>query len=45
EDESTAVIFGMPKAAINSKSVEYVLPYPEIPNKINELIQGSGFRV
>lgn len=45
EDESTAVIFGMPKAAINAKCVEYVLPYPEITNKINELITGSKFRV
>lgn len=39
EDESTAVIFGMPKAAINANCVEYVLPYPEIPGKIDELIK------
>lgn len=38
EDESTAVIFGMPKAAIKNNSVEFVLPYPDIPKKITGLI-------
>ncbi len=38
EDESTAVIFGMPKAAINSKCVDHILPYPDIPQKISELL-------
>lgn len=38
EDESTAVIFGMPRSAIKNNSVEFILPYPEIPKKIAGLI-------
>lgn len=40
EDESTAVIFGMPKSAIKSNCIDHVLPYPKIPQKISELLTG-----
>ncbi len=39
EDESTAIIFGMPKAAIKSKCVDHVLPYPKIVEKVVELLR------
>ena len=39
EDESTTVIFGMPKAAIENGSVDYVLPSDQIAEKIIALVK------
>ncbi|MGL4773749.1 MAG: protein-glutamate methylesterase/protein-glutamine glutaminase [Clostridium sp.] len=41
EDESTSVIFGMPKAAIETGKVDYILPLDEIANKIMTLVKGE----
>lgn len=37
EDESTAVVFGMPKAAIELGAAKEVLPLPRIAARLNEL--------
>ncbi len=37
QDESTCVVFGMPKEAIALNGVDYVLPLDKIPQKILEL--------
>ncbi|HOQ32987.1 MAG TPA: chemotaxis response regulator protein-glutamate methylesterase [Candidatus Hydrogenedens sp.] len=37
QDESTCVVFGMPKEAIALNAVDYVLPLDKIPQKILEL--------
>ena len=37
QDEATSVVFGMPKAAINLKCVDFVLPLDKISEKIVEL--------
>jgi two-component system chemotaxis response regulator CheB len=39
QDESTSVVFGMPKVAINRGAAQIVLPLHEIPAFINNLIQ------
>ena len=41
ESESTAVIFGMPKAAIDVGAAEFVLPTEQIPTRIAGLIRGE----
>ncbi len=38
EDESSSVVFGMPKAAIQSGQVDYVLPADEIAQRIVSLV-------
>lgn len=38
EDESTAVIFGMPKSAIKNNCIDHVLPYHDIAKKISDLV-------
>jgi two-component system chemotaxis response regulator CheB len=38
EDESTSIIFGMPKEAIRLGGAEYILPSGEIANKIISLV-------
>lgn len=38
EDESTCVIFGMPKAAIDLKAAKEIIPLHEISNRINKMI-------
>lgn len=40
EDESTCVIYGMPKAAYSTGKVDYMLPLHKISNKIVELVKG-----
>lgn len=37
QDESTCIVFGMPKEAIALNAVDYVLPLDKIPQKILEL--------
>ena len=38
QDESTSVIFGMPKVAIQKGNVDFVVPLNKIVDKINEFI-------
>lgn len=40
EDESTCVIYGMPKAAYETGKVDFVLPVQDISEKINTIIKG-----
>jgi two-component system chemotaxis response regulator CheB len=43
QDEATAEFFGMPGAAINSGSVDFVLPLDEIPTALMTLVmKGEG---
>lgn len=44
ESEESAVIFGMPKAAIDLGGAEFVLPTEDIPQKVAELIR-PGARI
>ncbi|MGC9055101.1 MAG: chemotaxis protein CheB, partial [Candidatus Hydrogenedens sp.] len=37
QDESTCIVFGMPKEAIALNAVDYVVPLDKIPQKILEL--------
>ncbi|WXR61778.1 chemotaxis response regulator protein-glutamate methylesterase [Peptostreptococcaceae bacterium AGR-M142] len=39
EDESTCIVFGMPKSAINLNVVDKVLPVQKIANEINKLME------
>jgi len=39
EDESTCVVFGMPKVAIEIGAVDHVVALPKIPSKILELVE------
>ena len=39
EDESTCVIFSMPRAAIENGSADFVLPLPQIPGGIIEMVR------
>jgi two-component system chemotaxis response regulator CheB len=41
QDESTCVVFGMPKEAIATGGVDHVLPLERIPNKIISLVCAS----
>lgn len=38
QDESTSVVYGMPKSAIEIKAVDEVLPINEIPRRIVEIV-------
>lgn len=42
EDKSTCVVFGMPQAAIELGGAKEILPRPEIPNRVNELVRKDG---
>lgn len=42
EDESSCVVFGMPKSAIASGNVDTVLPLPKIGNYLAKLFQPQG---
>lgn len=42
ESESTAIVFGMPKAAIGAGAVDDVLPLPEIPAAIRRHSMGDA---
>ena len=39
QDEDTSVVFGMPKAAIDRGVVDRVLPLPEIPQALTNMMQ------
>lgn len=39
EDESTCVVYGMPKAAVDAGAVDKVLPLPQIPAEIVRLVE------
>ncbi len=41
QDESTSIIFSMPKEAIKLGGADYILPMQEIPKKILELIKND----
>ena len=41
EDESTCVVYGMPKAAVELEAVELLLPLPEIAGAIERLVQDA----
>jgi len=43
EDESTCVVFGMPKAAQAAGSVEKVVPLPKMARAVLELVSGKRF--
>jgi two-component system chemotaxis response regulator CheB len=46
QDESTSVVFGMPRAAVRRGAAAEVLPLPEISDAILDLVSGlSGSRV
>ncbi len=39
QDESTCVVYGMPKCVVEKKLADYVLPLPEIPDVINNMVK------
>ncbi|MGL5152809.1 MAG: protein-glutamate methylesterase/protein-glutamine glutaminase [Clostridium sp.] len=41
EDKSTTVVYGMPKEAIATGKVDYVIPLDEIPSNILSLLKGG----
>lgn len=41
QDESTSIVFGMPKVAIELGGAEFILPLPEIPKAILDLVVES----
>lgn len=42
QDESSCVVFGMPKAAIDAGVVDAVLPLDAIPARIVSVVRGRG---
>jgi two-component system chemotaxis response regulator CheB len=44
EDQSTSVVFGMPKAAIEAGVVDTVLPLPQIADGIVQCLKRGGTR-
>jgi two-component system chemotaxis response regulator CheB len=38
QDEKTCVVYGMPKAAVETGCVDYILPLFDIPAKITDLL-------
>ena len=38
EAESTCVVYGMPRAAAELKCVDHVVPLPQIPKKLLEVL-------
>jgi two-component system, chemotaxis family, protein-glutamate methylesterase/glutaminase len=41
QDESSSVVYGMPKAAVGSGCVDIVLPYNKIPDKLIDLVKNN----
>lgn len=44
EDQSTAVVFGMPKAAIEAGAIDTVLPLPQVSDGIIQCLKKGGLR-
>ena len=44
EDQSTAVVFGMPKAAIEAGVIDTVLPLPQVADGIMQCLKKGGLR-
>ncbi|MEW5762753.1 MAG: chemotaxis response regulator protein-glutamate methylesterase [Bacillota bacterium] len=42
EDESTCVVYGMPKAAVEAGAVDRVVPLPQIPGEIVRMMGTAG---
>jgi len=42
QDEATSTVFGMPKAAIETGCIDYVLPDKEIANQIVKIVRGRN---
>lgn len=42
EAEETAIVYGMPKAAVNTKCVDYVLPLPQVGAAITNIMNKKG---
>jgi two-component system chemotaxis response regulator CheB len=42
QDEATSEFFGMPNAAIQTGSVDFILPLKEIPSALVTLVTGAG---
>ena len=40
QDESTCVVYGMPKVIVENNLADFVLPLSEIPEKLKELLNG-----
>ncbi|MFD2613023.1 protein-glutamate methylesterase/protein-glutamine glutaminase [Paenibacillus gansuensis] len=38
ESEETCIVYGMPRAAVETQCVDYILPVTEIPRKLTELL-------
>ena len=44
EDQSTSVVFGMPKAAIEAGAVDTVLPLPQVAEGIVQCLKKGGLK-
>ena len=44
EDQSTAVVFGMPKAAIEAGAIDTVLPLPQVADGIIQCLKKGGLK-
>jgi two-component system chemotaxis response regulator CheB len=44
EDQSTAVVFGMPKAAIEAGVVDTILPLPQVADGIVQCLKKGGLK-
>jgi len=42
QDESTSVVYGMPKAIVENNLADFVLPLSEIPKKLEEYLKSNG---
>ena len=41
QDESSCVVFGMPKEAIRQGAVEFIVPLPDIPSAILQILSST----
>ena len=44
EDQSTSVVFGMPKAAIEAGAIDTVLPLPQVADGILQCLKKGGLK-
>ena len=45
EDESTSVVYGMPRSVVEANLADKVLPLPEVASAIVEMVKHGGTRV